>query len=70
MSLSLDATEVNHRYGGVAALAGVSVHVAEGTVVALVGETGSGFVGRCDGRPVAEGTIRRLEDNAGRRHAI
>jgi ABC-type sugar transport system ATPase subunit len=44
----LDATEVNHRYGGVAVLAGVSVHVAEGTVVAL----------------------RRLEDNAGRRHAI
>ena len=42
MSLSLDATEVSHRYGGVAALTRVSVRVAEGSVVALVGETGSG----------------------------
>jgi len=42
VSLSLDATEVSHRYGGVAALTRVSVRVAEGSVVALVGETGSG----------------------------
>ena len=42
MSLSLDATDVSHRYGGVAALTRVSVRVAEGSVVALVGETGSG----------------------------
>ena len=42
MSLSLDATNVSHRYGTVPALAGVSVSVAAGTVVALVGESGSG----------------------------
>lgn len=42
MSLSLDATNVSHRFGSVSALAGVSVRVAAGSVVALVGESGSG----------------------------
>lgn len=42
MSLPLDAEHLTHRYGSVTALAGVTVHVATGAVVALVGESGSG----------------------------
>ena len=40
--LALDARDVVHRYGSVAALDGVSLHVAAATSVALVGESGSG----------------------------
>lgn len=40
--VSLEATNVTLSYGGVAALAGVSVHVRESECVALVGESGAG----------------------------
>lgn len=43
MSLALDADSLEHSYGGgVAALQGVSVHVAPGELLAVVGESGSG----------------------------
>jgi osmoprotectant transport system ATP-binding protein len=40
--LALDARDVVQRYGSVAALDGVSLHVGAGKSVALVGESGSG----------------------------
>jgi osmoprotectant transport system ATP-binding protein len=39
---SLDAREVRCSFGGVAAVAGVSLHVARGRCIALVGESGAG----------------------------
>ncbi len=42
MALQLEASELFHSYGGVAALDGVSVTVPAGSVTALVGESGSG----------------------------
>ncbi len=40
--LSLDAREVEHKFGDVVALAGASIAVAAGGTLALVGESGSG----------------------------
>jgi osmoprotectant transport system ATP-binding protein len=42
VSLTLEARDVRHRYGGVMALDGVSLSVPAGGMVALVGESGSG----------------------------
>jgi osmoprotectant transport system ATP-binding protein len=58
---ALAARDVVHRYGGVAALNGVTVRVAPGGALALVGESGSGKTTllRCFNRMVepAAGTI-------------
>jgi branched-chain amino acid transport system ATP-binding protein len=42
MSEALDAAGIHVQYGGVAALAGVSVRAAPGTVVGLIGPNGAG----------------------------
>lgn len=42
MALELEASDLFHSYDGVAALDGVSLSVATGSVTALVGESGSG----------------------------
>ena len=42
MSDALDAAGIHVQYGGVAALAGVSVRAAPGTVVGLIGPNGAG----------------------------
>ena len=51
----LDARDVRHAFAGVVALDGVSLHVASGQCVALVGESGAGKTTllRCFNRMVA-----------------
>ena len=64
-SVSLDARDLHARFGGVVALANVSIHVPPGQCLALVGESGAGKTTllRCFNRMVvpSSGEVRVAE---------
>lgn len=56
MTLAMEVTEVAKRFGGVAAVDGVSLAVKEGDVVGLIGPNGSGKTSLLN---VVSGSTRR-----------